>query len=327
MLYIKKYEPTSLNQMKNMYDENLIKKLKNVCKDKSNFLNIFVIGSKGINKKILILNFIKEYYRIENLVTKSIQISNFTLVKSNYHIELNMDILTSYVTFENIVNYFTKSKNIYTKNYIIFILLNVRKANSKIRNIIKIIIEKKYQTCRFICIGETYTMLSSIISNFIILRICLPSKEKCFSFLKFICDQENKATTDEKINKIIELNYPKINNMVYCLQLIHLEKEFDLNNVNYKKIYIKPLIELIKSEKHFSIKILDLIHTFVVIPKNISTIIKDFSEECIKLQISDEKKIRIIKFATFYQYESLQISNDIYTLHIFVRKVQIIIKE
>ena len=228
---------------------------------------------------------------------------------------------------ENIINYFTKSKNIYTKNYTIFVLFNIKKANIKIRNIIKIILEKRYQTCRFICIGENYTMFSSIISNFIILRIILPSKKKYFSYLNYICENEGKKISDEKINDIINLHFPKINNMIYCLQLVHQKPEIDINTLDYKNIYIKPLIDLIISENSFSNKILDFIHSIVVVPKNTSTIIKDVLEECLKSKLSDKKKYEIIKFAAKYQYESLQISNDIYALHIFIRKVQIIIKE
>lgn len=259
--------------------------------------NIILYGYKGVDKLETLSCIIPSInnYKINN--------HNKIIWKSNnlYNIFDMKDIKKDYNLFFNILKELINHKNYYNKKEIKFILLNnFNDININIQNKLRVIIEKYYNTTRFIFITDKISsIICPIKSRSLLIRIpSLINKEKRKISREYIKDlsYDKKSVIYDKIYSINNIEIIKLfseyNNGLFMNYNTIYQKIFTiLENVSIKNNIIREDIEKIK-ELSYNIEKYNLY---------------DIHIELCKLYIDESKyttkqKCNIIKLISEYEY-------------------------
>lgn len=154
-------------------------------------------------------------------------------------------------------------------------------------------------------------------TRFKILEFVSPDKVEVYAYLKNICEKENLISTNEGLNKLIDIHYPSIRKMINHLQdLFNQKKSISIENIlkdselydslwnlilqqDYVKAKIKILEEGIDCEElnnyiFENIGKLDLIKEIKIVPL-LARNEKDFKFGCDKSMVFIATMIDIIK--------------------------------
>ena len=291
-MFYEKYKPIYLNDYQ--IHLNLIPKLKKICK--KDISNILFYGDKNVGKITLAKCLINTYYK-KNIKEKNniIKINGKELKfkSSNYYFEIILDNYYNKKKFEELINYICENNEINSKcNFKLIIIKNIEYIDTDSFKLIKYIIEKKYNSIRFIFITSNFSKISNFIKGFFFLiRVPSPCKEELLIYLT------------KSFPKIPKLKIVNVLNETYKLTEIFMKLE--INNLNnYVDPYINnanKLIKLIESKKPSNIlKIRELIYNLMAQNYNLKYIYKHIFNILINKNYSNKKKLNIVKIYSEY---------------------------
>ena len=291
--------------------------------------NVMFHGYEG--KTILIHLLIKNIYKDYKLKKFEFKINKdiFKCFHSNYHIELNILYLTNKERSNvlDMIKEYSITKSIINIPYKIIVIYNFDKLTQKVQFQFRSTMEKVFTNVRFILhVKELTKIISPIQSRCLPIRIS--SVKRC-EIIKLIKNIIKKY--DYKINKLDPLiddcsnhgviNISKILNVLYLkLELNSLKMRYkikyniQLNDLYKTLILKKDPFDKIKLCKDILIELIQKNTSFINIYKFLlSSIIDD-------INISDDKKIAIIKKTAYYEHmKSREIVNlEAYLVYLII---------
>ena len=139
-----------------------------------NHSNIIIYGKKGSGKSLLIKTILKDKYEGKPLMKKN---DNYSYKEHTNYYLFNCTSIQKKVTFTEYIKDIVKTYDYYNGQCKYIILDQFEKLNETMQNILKVIIEKAYFTCKFIIITNKYNkILPAIKSRCISIRIPEPSQ-------------------------------------------------------------------------------------------------------------------------------------------------------
>ena len=261
MIY-EKYKPIYLKDYQIHLD--LIHKLKKLCK--KDISNILFYGPSNTGKMTIVNSLLNTYYKTHIIEkTNSIKINSreikfnscnyyFKIILNNYYNKKNFYLLIHYLCENNEVN--NNCKLIIIKNIEFIDLESLKK--------IKNIIEKKYNSIRFIFITSKLSKINDFIKGFFLLiRVPTPCKQSLFTYIKTIYPNINKSKITTILNETSKLT--------------EIFMKLEINNINsYNDPYItksNKLVKLIETKKTSNIlKIRELIYDLMAKNYNLNKI-------------------------------------------------------
>lgn len=130
------------------------------------------------------------------------------------------------------------------------------KLTSDAQDAIKNMMEEYSNNCFVILTtNNIYKIKEPLQTRFKIFEFVRPDKQKIFSYLKNICENEGLAYSDEGLQKIVDINYPSIRKMVVYLQgLYNQNKSAEIQNVFKQQMQYDNLWQMIKAYRWENIK-------------------------------------------------------------------------
>lgn len=270
-----------------------LKKYVKYCKNHNTMYNLLFTGPKYSGKKALVNGLLyhifgEEVRNIEN-ITYDQKIGN-TLVnvaisKSKYHYIIDP---TKYMNYDKLVivefiKEFLSTKNISNNNFNVCIILNVNLLSKGAQNALKRMIEKYYNTCRFIFISNNLCQISNeLISRFTIMNCRIPNSDDIDKLNKFY-------------NKNVKLDRKNIRETLFKFKNVSIDKKTFI--YNFPEIVYNSIIK----QKFKNISLLrDHIYTILNYNIDNTNIIREcfiFFED--KLKNTENKRILIEKAAYF----------------------------
>jgi hypothetical protein len=207
--------------------------------------NLLLLGNTGSGRLTRIRLFLSELFKTNklNINKKHIEFNNkdktlFYFYKSNYHFEIDMKLCCN-IHESDIYEFFLKNY-IETKNIIfnipnIFIFRYAELISSKFQNILSNIIDKYYQTAKFIFIS-TKKFNKSLSSRIMQISMGNIKKDEIKNFLIKDSLDKNICIKEEDIDNIIDTIYK--NNQYYNLNDIFFLYELSIVNGKYEHFYV-----------------------------------------------------------------------------------------
>ena len=281
LLYIDKYQPTSLNELK--FNREVTSILKNlaVCDD---IPHIIVQGPPGCGKKTRVLTFLYERfgYFTSTMSSMDIQISSknkkkkqVKVIHSPHHFQIDPSIHEVHdravikAVVQDIVQYnlVTNSRkkvqtqrdkvkdNIRSDTYRIIVFENLDKLTQEAQQSLRRTLEVNIQTCRFIFIATNLAdVISPLQSRCLILKVSAPPYSDIYKHLKSICVSENIKFNTRGLSALTNFTNRNLKKSMIFLQsivtkwpleLLKKSPDFKLIDKTYEVSYniIKDQIE------------------------------------------------------------------------------------
>lgn len=249
MLLYHKYMPKKLEELSfNKKVTYILSSFANV-KDDIMQPNLIIYGPPGSGKYTRAILYLNEIYKIDckkKLVFELLKIdkSQIAYLKGLCHIEIfptgsqkDDDIL-----FNNVIKEISTSINIYNQKFQTIIVHNTDYINLKTFNALRVLIEKKYKTIRFIFLIKNVNKIPDIIrSSCVCIRNPAPTIEDITNICTFIIKQENELNNEyiSNINEeLIKKNNRNLKQILLNMQID--DKKIDL----YKYIKTKPTTKI-----------------------------------------------------------------------------------
>jgi len=311
MIY-EKYKPLYLKDYQIHLD--LIHKLNKLCK--KDISNILFYGKSNVGKMTLVNSLLNTYYKTQIIEKNNIiklnsreikfKSSNyyFKIILNNYYNKKNFDLLIKYLCENNAVN----------NNCKLIIIKNIEFIDFESFKILKNIIEKKYNSIRFIFITSKLSKINNFIKGFFLLiRVPTPSKQELFKYIKTIYPDINKS----KITKILN----------ETSKLTEIFMKVEINTINsYNDPYITKstkLVKLIQTKKTSNIlKIRELIYDLMAKNYNLNIIYTHIFNLLIANNYDNVTKINIIKL--FSNYNNNNFKNIIHIESLLINIMNIL---
>lgn len=283
-LFVYKYRPNKLNEIKFQPSVKLLKNMVN----KKKMMNCIFYGLKGSGKKTILYAFLNDKYGqfYTKYIEKIYKINSteimFPYFYSPYHIEIDVSNMKSYskIILSKLIKENSKFKNL-TNMYKIIVIHNADKLDVVSQNMLRRIMEKYYENCRFIFLTKRIN------------KIIEPLKSRNVLInIKNLELNEIKQITDEIIkNENSNVTYePKSRNIKH--ELFNLENKIKNYNFNFLT-YEQKLLEILNLEKitkESYEKINDFLYDLLV--KNISP--NDIYEYVLNYYVKQNKNINNI---------------------------------
>jgi DNA polymerase III delta prime subunit len=314
-MFYEKYKPIYLNDYQ--FHLNLIPKLKKLCE--KDISNILLYGDKNIGKMTLVKCLINTYYK-QNIKEKNnivkINGKELTFKSSNYYFEIILDNYYNKKKFEELINYICENNEINNKcNFKLIIIKNIEYIDEESVKLIKYIIEKKYNSIRFILITSNFSKINNFIKGFFLLfRVPSPCKEELLKYLKKLFPKIQKS----KITTVLNETY----------KLTEIFMKLEINNLNnYVDPYINnsnKLIKLIETKKSSNIlKIRELLYSLMSKNYNLNYIYKNIFNILITKNYDNKTKLNIIKIYSEYN-SNITFKNIIHIESLLINVMNII---
>tara|TARA_Y100000389_G_scaffold201457_1_gene244237 strand:- start:14482 stop:15453 length:972 start_codon:yes stop_codon:yes gene_type:complete len=211
---------------------NRLKKYISYCKKNNTMYNLLFYGLKYSGKKTLVNCLLYNLYGED--INKMEQINydqkigntliNISLRKSKFHYIIDPSKYMNYdkTVLVEFIKQFMSTKNISTNSFNVCIILNVNLLSKSAQNALKRILEKYYNTCRFIFVSNNISQITSeLISRFTLLKCRSPNQEDIDNLNKLYgtninLDRHNIRETLFKFNnvtidkKTFIYNFPEI---------------------------------------------------------------------------------------------------------------------
>lgn len=313
MLLIDKYIPTSPDD--SCFHKETIKLLQKMSSDDS-IPNIIFYGPEGSGKKILIHMLLNMIYgpkvnEIENIMYEVYGSSNkptdVYVKQSSYHIVIdpNNNNFDRYIVHDIVKNYAkTISLNMYSskKNFKTVLINSVDNLSYYAQTSLRRTMEMYSDTCRFVMWCNT---LSSVIdplrSRCICIRVPSPSREELFNYYYKIGINEGlNYNTLDKWCDIVTSSGGNIKKGLWKLET----EIYNCKNETTYSTTMNYLVELVmKCEPAKLSEIRHLLYNMTITNIPGSTILKDLLDKLIDNdKIDNNKKIKIIDQASYYDY-------------------------
>jgi hypothetical protein len=289
MLY-EKYKPIYLKDYEIHLD--LIPKLNNLCKN--GISNILFYGSDNVGKMTLVNCLLNTYYNTHIIEKNNIVKINGRDVKfnsCNYYFKIILNNYYNKKNFEELINYLCENNEINNK-FKLIIIKNIEFIDFESFKLLKNIIEKKYNSIRFILITSKFSKINNFIKGFFLLiRVPTPCDQELFNHIKTIYPTINKS----KITKVLN----------ETSRLTEIFMKLEINNINsYNDPYItksNKLVTLIETKKTSNIlKIRELIYDLMAKNYNLNNIYKIIFTTLITSNYDNSTKLNIIKLYSNY---------------------------
>jgi len=226
--FVEKYRPNELLSMQyNEYNKKFLQNSLNLNK----ISNMIFYGPPGTGKTTVIINFVNEYFKLNNLTNKGL------LLHLNASDDRGIDIIRN-----NILT-FVKSDGILS-NHLKFVILDEADYMTKTaQKMLQSIIEKYYKQVRIFMICNYISKIdNTLLSEFIILRFHQLSKEIIKNILTKIIIRENLDISDNYLESIQAYYNSDIRSMINSIQYNCI------NNIPNRSIYQK-LYTIIKNNE------------------------------------------------------------------------------
>lgn len=257
--WVEKYRPTNFNDI--VLDDINKKFLINII-EKNHIPNLLLYGPPGTGKTTTVINLIDKYYKKINIKKKGLSIH------LNASDDRGIDII------RNQINQFVNTKSLFNKNVIKFVILDeVDYMTKNAQQALRYLIQQYSKNVRFCLICNYISRIDVSLQNeFIKLRFSQLPKDKIFSYLQNIVDNEKINITSTQINSIQHIFNSDIRSMINYLQSNH-----NSISINLKIISNDKWLELLNGIKNNPEKGINIIKKFSINYDNkIDNIILDF---------------------------------------------------
>ena len=272
-----------------------------------NHTNIIIYG-KDNSKKEFIETILNELFNIKgkNIINNEL---NYEYNDYYYYFDIKKIKVDSKDIFFNTIKQICSSYNFYHDKHNYIILDNYDKINTIIENKLRVIIEKSTSTSKFIILTTMIDkILESIKSRCLLYRIKLLSyNDKYYYINKYIHD--NKIIiSEDKLRKIIENNN----------DIIHIKNAI-VGYENYSNILLKKIIDILSSTLNKNlIGLKELCYNIKNSVIDTCELIKMIVNYFVVQDISNDKKIKIIKSSTNINYLMINCYKDIIYLEYYL---------
>jgi hypothetical protein len=313
MLLSDKIKPIFFNEY--IINKDITNKLQNFIK--YDIDNLIIYGKEGSGKFTLLKSLLNEYYNTDiktSLVSFKINTNynnykNISIYNSIYHFEIviNKYFISNKVLLINLLNIITSDSSVNNNDYKIIIIRNLHYANAEFILLIKNIIEKKYNSIKFLLTTTNLTNVIMLKTFCTLVRLNYSPKETISNYINKYVKSNNIKIKKNIIETIVNENYS------YGLNKILIKLEKILINVKYEDILLdnyKIILQLMQEKKLINInKIRNILYDLQSKNINIENIFKLLLNYIIKSKIKEKEKVidLIIKYNINYSksYKSI----------------------
>jgi DNA polymerase III delta prime subunit len=257
--------------------------IKNLTKCNINeMVNLLFYGLPASGKTTKIYAFLASFFGKDVYNLKNIEYEEDRKVmiysSSNYHIEINPITLGSneklFVT--SFLKTYTETKNIGLNIPKIIVIKNADLLSKQSQMALRKIIERTSLSAKFIFEVSSLSKLSEpILSRFLLLRVCMPTKEDIKDCLKNYSLRKNINITDNDINEIIDSS-SKISSQLNLKKIYGFYRYYIVTKKNFELLYYNYFLEIYEAMNNKKIsfisfqKIRDIINEMYInlVPMN-----------------------------------------------------------
>jgi len=339
MLLIDKYK--CKNDYDLLYNEDIIKQLKNISKYK-NIPNIILYGNEGAGKKTLVNLFLKYVYNddIYNLNINEYEIVNGSNNKqisykySPYHIILNFVKNNSYDKYiiQKLIKMYAKnymlSDNKIDKPFKFVFIQNIENLSYYAQMSLRRTIEQNSQICKFIfTCNAINNIIEPLKSRCINIRVPNPSNNELKLVLNDIYYKETNQINTRLIDYIIKYSNHNIKNAILILNQclinynINIKSGYDnIINKIIKNILNKDLSSILASKEN----IYNILITNIEPSKIFIDIMKKLLENN---ELNDKQKEEIINLTKIYNIRCMNCRRVIMEIINYINSIIIFLLE
>ena len=269
-------------------------KLYNIISN-NNHPNILIHGVKSSGKTLLIKTVMNDLFNINKYTNKENLTENITYERSNSHYYFDLKLVNNDIKFINFIKDIVKSYNHFNNYKYNYILLdNFDSLSNLNQNRLRVIFEKSLNTTKIIIITSKLNKINQpLLSRFINFRIPDFNLADKYIYFKNLINNNYYVISDDILFNILkkhsDINYNFINILSYL-------KKGIINADIYDEIFIK-YINIINSGKNLTKKITDMKQLIYLSRSliDINTFYRRFLEYLLGLNISNDRKIKLVK--------------------------------
>ena len=269
-------------------------KLYNIISN-NNHPNILIHGVNNSGKTLLIKTVMNDLFNINKYTNKENLTENITYERSNSHYYFDLKLVNNDIKFINFIKDIVKSYNHFNNYKYNYILLdNFDSLSNLNQNRLRVIFEKSLNTTKIIIITSKLNKINQpLLSRFINFRIPDFNLTDKYIYFKNLINNNYYVISDDILFNILkkhsDINYNFINILSYL-------KKGIINDDIYDEIFIK-YINIINSGKNLTRKITDMKQLIYLSRSliDINTFYRRFLEYLLGLNISNDRKIKLVK--------------------------------
>ena len=269
-------------------------KLYNIISN-NNHPNILIHGVNNSGKTLLIKTVMNDLFNINKYTNKENLTENITYERSNSHYYFDLKLVNNDIKFINFIKDIVKSYNHFNNYKYNYILLdNFDSLSNLNQNRLRVIFEKSLNTTKIIIITSKLNKINQpLLSRFINFRIPDFNLIDKYIYFKNLINNNYYVISDDILFNILkkhsDINYNFINILSYL-------KKGIINDDIYDEIFIK-YINIINSGKNLTKKITDMKQLIYLSRSliDINTFYRRFLEYLLGLNISNDRKIKLVK--------------------------------
>lgn len=264
-LYVYKYRPTTLNDIKYHDSAKILRDIKDPP-------NMIIYGSNGSGKKTILYAFLNQLFGLvnTNCIEKEFKINSKSIIipyfYSNFHTEFSINDMSCHARtiLPQIINSIAKTKSILTNSYKLIVIHDAELLDIHTQTMLRRIFEIYITNCRFILITKSLSkIIDPIQSRCLLIRVGMPQKDEIKQILQDICTEEKQSImVDDCITE-------NVKDSIFLLENKCKNLDIDINVLDTKIMKeICQSIKMNKINKTLYQKIND--YLYVLLSKNIS---------------------------------------------------------
>jgi len=263
----------------------------------NNHPNLLIHGVNGSGKTLLIKTVLNDLFDINKYTKKELLTENINYERSDFHYYFDLKLVNNDLKFIDFIKDVVKSYNHYTNKYNYIILDNFEYLSNLNQDRLRVIFEKSLKTTKIIIITSKLNKINNpLLSRFINIRIPLHNLTDKYIYFKELLNKNYYVISDDILFEILkkhsDLNYNFINILSYLKNNI-------INGDIYDEINLKYM-NIINSKKDLTKKITDMKQLIYLSRSliDINTFYRRFLSYLLDLNISNEKKTKLVKVFT-----------------------------
>ncbi|KAL1934285.1 hypothetical protein VTP01DRAFT_6467 [Rhizomucor pusillus] len=337
-LWADKYKPTTLDQL--TYHPGLTKQLKQLAAS-DNVPHMLFYGPSGAGKKTRIAAALREIYGpgVEKLkidqrqfVTSTNRKLVFTVISSNYHLELNPSDLGAYdrVIVQDVIKGVAQTQQVDMNARHQFKVVVIDQADELTREAqaaLRRTMEKYTSSMRLIlCCNSLSRIIAPVRSRCLLVRVARPKVDEVIHAMQNVAMQENFSLPTSLAKNIAEDAQCNLRSALLSLESTAV-RHSDLSDISQAEkldweVVISKIAKLILEEQSPARLLVIRNNLYELITRCIepSLIIKDLAFELAK-SVDDTLKSIIIEKAAFHEHRLRLGRKEIFHLEAFVASV------
>ena len=292
-------------------------------------ISTILYGSNGCGKYTIAINMLINFFDKSVLNKKTLKFNlkvqnNYKYVSilgscHHYEIYINKYSFNDNYTLIALLEKMIETRNIFNGLYKVILIKNIHHLNTSAIQYLCFASEKHCDNVRFILTTNNISFYKKIKSFFFYIRVPKPEESDLLNYIEHISKKENiKLNLNQKKDIINRCTF-NMNKICLNLDMIKSNDNLYINYKNYISIEVKNIINMILKGNIGSVeKIRKKIYE--ITSKNIdqNLMFKYFVDKLIKSNISNEKKYKILKSASFYQSKISKSYRSIIHLEAFI---------